>query len=236
MRANKLTCASLGSIVALSLAIAGAPVAAKAAAPPKTNETPTRVPDDAVDKLGTETTAAPATTDATEPAPAPAPAASPLWENLDGGKVTLELDDQSTISGRVKGVAGPNLLVARTTDRRIVAVPTSRVGSIRAKFEPKRDRTIRIVKDGPQNYSGLFAGGGILVGLGATFVVAGVTTGAFIPFLVYFVTLPVAGTGAAMIGAGIPMIIEAKRRRDAALYQLTDTEPGTLPGVTVLSF
>lgn len=225
MSANKILSASLG----FALALVTVPATAFAA-PPKEAD----AADAATDA---DPQPEPEPTQAEPPEPATeGPSASTLWENLDGGNVTLQLDDQSTVAGEVKGVAGPDLLVARTGDRRIVAVPTTRVSSIRAKFEPKRDRTIRIINRPANNHTGLLAGGGVLVGLGATFVLAGVATGAFIPFLVYFVTLPVAGTGAAMIGAGVPMIIEGKRRRDAAVFNTSGAEPQTLPGVTVLSF
>lgn len=218
---TRLLCLSLGS----ALALATLPTSAFAAPPTE----------EGTDTPEVSTTAPPATTAPEAPAPQP-PAASPIWENLEGGNVTLELDDQSTVTGEVKGVAGSDLLVSRTQDRRIVAVPTTRIGSVRARFEPKRDRTVRIITERSQSHAGFFAGGGVLVGLGATFVLAGVTTGALVPFLVYFVTLPVAGTGAMMIGAGVPLLLEGKRRRDAALLQTAGTEPSTLEGVTVLRF
>lgn len=157
-----------------------------------------------------------------------------LWNALAGNDLQLTLSDGS-FRGKLMGLQGSQLVLARAGDGLVVSVPTSEVLRVYAP-------TDRRPKRGPlpvDNGSGLIAGGGVLLGLGIPAIISGAVMAGVCGFCT-FIYLPLLIPGGAMVGAGAGMVkvgTDRKRMWQAATYggRLSDTSvtPLQLRGMTL---
>lgn len=138
-----------------------------------------------------------------------------LWNALAGNELQLTLSD-GTFRGKLMGLQGNQLVLARAGDGLVVSVPTSEVMRVHAPIERPRDRRPLPVDNG----SGLIAGGGVLLGIGIPAVIAGAVMAGVCPECL-FIYLPLLIPGGGMVGAGSGMIkvgIDRKRMWTQATY------------------
>lgn len=212
-------------MLTLSIAQASPPTATMVtAAPPK-------LPEDAAPKpVDPVTTTAPVVTEAPRVAEPPMPMVVPpagnrddslsltgrnLWEGLKDKSMVLIMKDGTELSGTLVAHSGKDLAVARTSDGTVVAVPKLDVTGIRVRTSaggstPDANRTGGVTQSGHK----LAAGGGAMIGIGASAALAGtVMLGIYISYL--FISLPLLLPGLAMVGGGIGLLASSKKKRAA---------------------
>lgn len=197
-------------VLSLSLALPTAAAAAPAPAPPSLPADPAAPPDVA---------AAPPTTAPAVPPPNPnvsteIPPLDRILNMLRGQEAIVYVGGRP-ITGRILSVDGDILaMIDNDRDGRIALIPRAQIQDVRGKTPPPRPEAL------PDGRSPI-AGGAVLVGLGAPLMLSALVFVGITPSSTS-VWLPQFLPAAALLGAGIPLLVRGVRQRRAYRQALAE--------------
>lgn len=159
----------------------------------------------------------------------PAPSMSGLWSALVGANVRLGLQDGSTFEGKLLGVHGTSLICARREDGLVVAVDQAQVVQANTVEDGRKGRRIVLPRE---RGNGLLVTGAVLTAIAGGLLITGLAGGLYCAndggyYYSYYggggggpdncnrYWVPFVVPGAALAGAGIPMIVIGDKRRKA---------------------